>query len=253
MNLFLTSDLHLEMGEPYDVRASGFDVAVLAGDIHTKGRGVAWAKSHFSGPVVYVPGNHEGYGSHWEKIIAKMKAEAEGSHVHVLHQDALVLQGVRFLGVTGWSDFKAWPHPSVAMAAAGAGRGVYDPGQKDYRFVRTAGYRRIRPSDTIGWSIQARLWLQEKLKEPFGGPTVVVTHHAPSVRSLPGKAVSDILDVPDVNLWDDLVESSGAVLWCHGHIHTPTDYTVGKTRVVSNPRGYPGGNLGHRPDLLLPV
>jgi hypothetical protein len=30
-----------------------------------------------------------------------------------------------------------------------------------------------------------------------------------------------------------------ADLWCHGHIHASVDYTVGGTRVVSNPRGYP--------------
>jgi len=28
-------------------------------------------------------------------------------------------------------------------------------------------------------------------------------------------------------------------LWIHGHVHDSVDYQAGKTRVISNPRGYP--------------
>lgn len=33
-------------------------------------------------------------------------------------------------------------------------------------------------------------------------------------------------------------ENAPAV-WMHGHIHTNRDYSVGNTRIVANPRGYP--------------
>jgi hypothetical protein len=29
-------------------------------------------------------------------------------------------------------------------------------------------------------------------------------------------------------------------LWVHGHMHNPSDYMIGDTRVVCNPRGYVG-------------
>jgi Icc-related predicted phosphoesterase len=35
-----------------------------------------------------------------------------------------------------------------------------------------------------------------------------------------------------------------AGLWIHGHIHTSSDYVIGGTRVVANPRGYPHKNGG---------
>jgi predicted phosphodiesterase len=31
-------------------------------------------------------------------------------------------------------------------------------------------------------------------------------------------------------------------LWIHGHTHDPFDYEINGTRVICNPRGYPGEN-----------
>jgi hypothetical protein len=38
-------------------------------------------------------------------------------------------------------------------------------------------------------------------------------------------------------LYND-VELSGPDFWFCGHIHEKVDYTIGKTRVLCNPRGY---------------
>lgn len=245
--ILLLSDLHLEFAD-YVPHQGGYDIVVLAGDIHTKERGVLWAKQHFDVPVLYVRGNHEGYGTHWEKNLTKMRAAAAGTQIQVLENQVAVVQGVRFLGATAWSTFNTWHDPRAAMQAAGAGRDFYSTGMRDYRFIRTGGYRRLLPRDTAAWSAQTKAWLIQALAEPFAGPTVVITHHPPSVRSLLGGKVVDILDAADVNPWDDLVENSGAALWMHGHTHHPVDYMIGRTRMISNPRGYPGQILAHRPD-----
>lgn len=246
MDLLVLSDLHLEMHD-YDPATSGFDAVVLAGDIHTKGRGVRWAQERFSKPVLYVPGNHEGYGSHWQKIIEKMRQAARGSHVHVLNNESVFIDGVRFIGTTAWSDFGIWPDRPQAMSAAGAGRDPYSSGARDYRYIRTGGYRRITPADTATWAVRSKAFLRQELEKTFPGPTVVVTHHAPSEKSLEHGRALQPLDATDANRWDELVQTSGAALWCHGHTHHPVDYMLGPTRVVSNPRGYPGEQVGHRP------
>ena len=42
-------------------------------------------------------------------------------------------------------------------------------------------------------------------------------------------------------------------LWVHGHSHTAVDYDVAGTRVVCNPRGYPGEDTDFKPNLVLVV
>jgi hypothetical protein len=37
-----------------------------------------------------------------------------------------------------------------------------------------------------------------------------------------------------------ILDNPQIVLWTHGHMHDPSDYMVGSTRVVCNPRGYAG-------------
>jgi hypothetical protein len=52
---------------------------------------------------------------------------------------------------------------------------------------------------------------------------------------------------------DDLVASSRARFWIHSHLHRPTNYWIGETRVISNPRGYPDEpiDLGFNPELVI--
>ena len=82
-----------------------------------------------------------------------------------------------------------------------------------------------------------RDWLRRRLDEPFDGPTVVVTHHAPSAGSVADQWADDWCTPAFVS---DLPAEFFAVpcLWVHGHTHTSFDYRVGRCRVVSNPRGY---------------
>jgi hypothetical protein len=36
------------------------------------------------------------------------------------------------------------------------------------------------------------------------------------------------------------MDGQRAALWIHGHMHDPFDYEINGTRVICNPRGYPG-------------
>src|SRR5581483_10369997 len=94
-----------------------------------------------------------------------------------------------------------------------------------------------------------RAWLERKLYEPFGGRTVVITHFAPHPKSI-APAYTGHPANPGFVL--DLSPLMGrAALWIHGHTHTAFDYEVKGTRVVCNPRGYPGEPTGFRADLTL--
>lgn len=249
MRLLILSDLHREVwrdasGPARDALStmqpnpavSRPDVVVLAGDMDVGQRAVAWADETFPHlPVIYVHGNHEGYGHNLDSLRKELSARcAETGHIHYLDRGEVIVAGVRFLGATLWTDFQLLGSDRYQASMEEATIKL-----NDYRRVRLAraGYRRIRPIDTVQWHSQDRLWLQERLNEPYQGRTIVVTHMAPSGRSIPERYREQLLSAAFASNLDALVMKSD--LWIHGHVHDSLDYTVGVSRVVCNPLGYP--------------
>ncbi len=245
MRIHLLSDLHNEFSV-FTPEVLNADVVILAGDIDLKTKGVVWAEKAFSCPVLYVPGNHEFYGGHLTRTLENMRA-AQTDRVRVLDRDEVTIGGVRFLGATMWTDFAATGSPLIATLTA-------QTGLNDFKLIRTDDFRRIRPADLIKESVATRDWLRAKLAEPFDGKTAVITHHAPSRRSLIDNPYSGgHMDAAFANAWDDLMGGDHVALWVHGHSHTAADYDVEGTRVVCNPRGYPDEETGFDPRCVIEV
>ncbi|MCD2516729.1 metallophosphoesterase [Massilia sp. G4R7] len=239
MRLLVLSDLHLEVWREHapriDPSVSKPDVIVLAGDIHTKARGPAWASNTFPNiPVLYVAGNHEFYGETIEQVKADMVRESQlYRDVHYLDCEEYVLGKIRFLGATLWTDFLLFGSDRQMDAMSDATAVM-----NDYQRIRmaTANYRKLRPQDTTQLHAEQRMWLNRKLDEPFDGRTVVISHMAPSMRSVTPVYASDPVSAAFASNLDDMVMM--ADLWIHGHTHTSFDYQIGKCRVVANPLGY---------------
>lgn len=234
MKIHVLSDLHTDVAD-FAIPESDADVVVLAGDIGIGVHAVDWSAQATDKPVVFVPGNHEYYREKRLDFPDRLRATAGNySNVHLLMNSMTVIGGVRFLGTTLWTDMQLHGDRRSAINAA-------EWRLTDYKLIRTTpGYRKLRATDTCRWHDEAVLWLWEQFRQPFDGPTVVVTHHAPSARSLPEGFRLDILSAAYASHLDDLVAASGATLWIHGHIHTHADYRIDHTRVVCNPRGYDG-------------
>jgi predicted phosphodiesterase len=248
VKLHILSDLHLEFAPltPLPVDA---DVVVLAGDIDVGVAGVQWARAHFDCPVVYVAGNHEYYGGHFRRTLAKMKRCAAGTQVHVLDAEELVLDGVRFLGTTLWTDFALIADVERAMASAV--RLV-----NDYTHIGAGVRRRLRPEDVLSDHRRSRVWIELNLANPFPGPTVVVTHHLPSAQSIPDRFQFDPVCInPCYASHLDHLLGPPVSLWIHGHTHDSFDYRQSGTRVVCNPRGYVPMEINPRfdPGLVVEV
>lgn len=238
MRLHILSDLHLELGtgtpgevmrrRGLDMADVGADVVVLAGDIAAGADGVRWAAETWPQlPVLYVPGNHEFYEREVGNVLEECRAAARGTTVHVLDRDAVMIDGVRFLGTTLWTDFALFGAPDHAEAQA-AGYLM------DYFVIRGPDGGRLQPQQTRVWHQQARAWLERTLATVHV-PTVVVTHHAPHPRS---DRFGDPASVGFVSDLSGVIERHRPQLWIHGHTHTCEDYRVGGTRVVSNQAGY---------------
>lgn len=108
----------------------------------------------------------------------------------------------------------------------------------DYQRIRlaSAGYRKLRTTDTARFHFEQRGWLEKKLNESFDGKTVVITHMLPSMLSVSPRFRNDLASAAYASNLDDLIVK--ADLWVHGHTHDSFDYYVGKCRVVCNPCGY---------------
>jgi Icc-related predicted phosphoesterase len=248
MRLHVLSDLHLEFA-PFDSPAVNADVIVLAGDTHTGMNGFKWACEAFPGrPVIYVLGNHEFYGQKIPKLIEEIKAAAAGSNIHVLENDRVEFGGVVFLGATLWTDFRLGGDPLQAEVIA-------QIGMTDFRRIRvTPSYRRFRPADARWFHMQSMDWLTRQIRDANGRKVVVVTHHAPSPQSISPPFQSDPLNPAFASNLEPFIAASGAALWIHGHIHCHSDYAVGSTRVLANPRGYPReAGTGFDPSLTAEV
>ena len=250
VKLQILSDLHLEFGST-DLAATDAEVIVLAGDIAPGLAGLEVAQSVFAGrPVVYVAGNHEYYGQALPQLTEDLKRATQGSPVHFLDNQEVVLEGVRFLGCTLWTDFRLFGEAMQQEV-----RKIAAVCMNDYRVVKDSRTDNpLRPDATLALHLESRAWLEQALATHFDGSTVVVTHHAPSLRSIDPLFRGDPVSAAYASNLESLMGQERAVLWVHGHTHRSTHYEVKGTQVVSNQRGYPEQrHTGFKPGLVKEV
>lgn len=197
-------------------------------------------------PCVYVAGNHEYYGGGiHEGLEDGRAAAARFENVYFLEDDSVVVQNVRFLGATLWTDYRIEGHLEIAMFHA-------RQRMNDYRKIaaRRNPWQRFVPEAAYRMHMESRRFIETALKaDPI--PTVLVTHHLPHRGSIPARFAGDLLNAAYASDLSALIEDGRPSLWLHGHTHDSCDYQVGTTRIVCNPRGYDGENQAFDPALVL--
>ncbi len=258
MKLQLLSDLHLETESLAVAPAPGAELLVLAGDIDS-----GWAGyERFAGwpvPVVVVAGNHEFDGRDFDAAAAGLRALCQGLGLSFLERESLLFtaadgQRLRILGSTRWSDFD-----------------LYGAAQRERAQRASEYFMRLMRATRAGQALDAaavraealvcRAWLEAELQIlPLGrwDKTLVVTHFAPSLRSMDRRFGAQPGTASFCNADDDLIPR--ADLWLHGHLHCRHDYLVPRagrapSRVVCNARGLAGKgeDAGHAPLLTVEV
>lgn len=248
--LHILSDLHLEFAN-FETPHTYADVIVLAGDIGKGNKGVYWARETWpSKPIVYVPGNHEFYGTRRQETLSLIHIAGQQSRVHILDDAEVIIDGVRFLGSMLWTDFCLFGEAQKPFAMLAGQQGL-----NDFRLIEEGNRGHFTPAHSIELHEKSLAWLKSKLDEPFDGKTVVVTHHLPSMQSV----VARFKDSPlSACFASELGYLFGKMdLWIHGHTHDNLDYEVNGTRVICNPRGYVRWsgqeNLDFKPGLVIEI
>ena len=229
MKIQVISDIHAEFhfdrGVSFwkNIPVNG-DVLVIAGDLGTHSylvENLSAAAEKFP-HVVYVTGNHEYWEANGRHVIkAALDDVAEKyDNFHWLFDSVVEIGGVRFLGNTMW--FRG---DELAR--------VYEHLWADFHRIKQGREWIYRANE------QTRFFLDENVRKG----DVVVTHHLPCSQSIHPRFKGTPTDwMNSFFLCDisDLILDKEPAAHIHGHTHDHNDYTLGKTRIVSNPYGYIG-------------
>jgi Icc-related predicted phosphoesterase len=195
--------------------------------------------------VIYVMGNHEHYNNSYDDTDVRIRRELP-DNVYFLEQESVQIDDVHFFGATFWTDMNKGDPMSMQIIKQSMsdfkvikfGHGIrIDNSAGDTYWTNqfTPAYAASVFKDTVN---KLRVFLDEHKDDKV----VVVSHHAPTSLSIDpmykddhhmnGAYYSDlsnlILDNPQIKTW------------VHGHMHNQSDYMIGSTRVLTNPRGYAG-------------
>ena len=256
MNFDFCSDLHLEFDgessrvlEHFPLQRS--PVLILAGDIVEVAlltgaanprqaqtvRFFDWVTENYK-TVLYVLGNHEHYQLELNRSLVVLREflQARGlQNIHVLENDVIELDDVLVFGTTLWTSCNKG-NPVVMNAVHRA--------MADYR---TIGYQnergeriRLTPEFTMDVHAAAMVALHAFLQQPTHKKRVVITHHAPHIASVEPYYRTHSATPAFYEELFDLIQDSAIHTWIHGHTHSPSDYPIGNTRILANPRGYHG-------------
>ena len=281
VNIQLLSDLHLESNPHFNARpAPGADVLVLAGDIGSYQGGsllasrgiedfglarfsplpVAQGGANWPTPVIFLPGNHEYDGLDFDAADARLRDACHRLGLIWLDRETVVIQNVRFIGTTLWTDFDALTSDQARHGRVTLGEQL-KAREKAFRaanfyLTKNHSLRGGQPmlADAVREeSLKSQAWLCEALAVPFAGPTVAVTHFAPSLLSADPRYGITPGTAGFCNSLDELLPL--AALWLHGHLHCANDYVKNGCRVVANPLGYArkGEQAAFRESLLITV
>jgi predicted phosphodiesterase len=261
----LFSDLHADFRAHKSIEIGDrVEIVVVPGDVGESAKRSFNALRRFVPlrvPIVFVMGNHEYYRKFFGDELDEARRAAPDYNVTLLERDvSIVANSIRFVGATCWTDYRLFGDRLMPVAMTAARDQMNDHKRIGWR---KQPWGRFRPQEAALLHSRARDFISDAIKVPHAGPTIVVTHHAPSARSVPDALKADILTAAYAStIADDLLgnPSHDAELlvprvdyWFHGHVHAPADYWIGTTRVVCNPHGYADEVPGFDPRLIFDI
>lgn len=236
MKLQVLSDLHLEANNPIPPRAAEADLMVLAGDLAPYDPRVLRAVvDTWQAHILYVPGNHEFYRGEIDDVRTRLAATCADLGIDLLDRRSIRVDGVRFIGATLWTDFALDGVANVPRAKQVALRAMADFGGA----IRHGGGL-YTPTESCRRHAADRAFIERELDiaKGAGDTAVVITHHAPTPRSIRPWYQGNALNPAFASDLETVIGRYAPPLWIHGHMHDSIDEALGDTRVIANPGGY---------------
>jgi predicted phosphodiesterase len=247
MQIHLLSDLHTEFRDRElkwmkKLARPCIDLAILAGDIanwrdRDSVKLLFQEISKLGKEVLYIPGNHEFYGtSPTDAIRLVNEIKDEGGC-----PDNLTVQTAPF-AVYNFGDKKKqrviggtmWFGKGEVSNFASPDTGLMVKSGKqfsDFYWIK----------DLAPWVYEQNDFFTHMAESTIGPGDIVVTHHLPSYVCVDDEYRPFVsTNAFFVHEMGDVIEDRKPSFWMHGHTHSPVDHTLGSTRILANPYGYPG-------------
>jgi len=164
------------------------DAIVLLGDSNLKAPLDHYLELIVDKTAIYwIPGNHEYYRSDLT-VLDELRSKAKELGIHLLENDAVIIDDVRFLGVTLWTDFNDFTAAEVEKAQASitdysviickhwnADTNNYLAAQLKLLPITDINEHKLFTA-LIAYLLHKRSlkWLEAKLLTPHDGKTVIV-------------------------------------------------------------------------------
>ncbi len=233
------SDLHADCLVPSDLDYGKVksDLVLIPGDISNPEFVPDYVKAVWGEkvPVCVVAGNHEYYHNKkgMNAVDATLK-KSETEKFHFLQNSVKILQlrniKVRVIGATLWTDYNLYNDEY-------AGKVVSSRVMSDHFYIMDEEGKRIGVDDLQKKHYETRDFLENELGKKFLGPTVIMTHHCPSEKSIDKRFANMPSNAAFASNLEYLFDKN-ITLWVHGHTHVNHCYLLKNTLVVCNPRGY---------------
>lgn len=224
-------------------------ILVLAGDICTAERKYMLISlmEYFSGRflhVIYICGNHEYYNSEFVEARDTIRDICRDLGNVSFDPGRIQIHGKFFYTGTMWTDFDKESQTTMYLASRF---------MNDYRRIYLgvpSGGRLLRPEDVLSMHNAEVLMMRQTMRPG----DIVITHHAPSFKSIHPDYVGNELNGCYASSLEELILDKKTALWVHGHVHHHHDYMIGDTRIVCNPAGYVGEKAtGYKNTLIIEV
>lgn len=180
--------------------------------------------------VLYVYGNHEYYHSNYDTI--QDSVEFHGyDNLLIMNDDTIIIDNVKFIGTTLWSDCDKKNPTSITRIGGG---------MNDFYVIAKGEYGLFSVNEMLIKFDEHIEFIKREIDNcPDDFKIVVITHHAPSFKSVDEQFVGSELNGGFGSDLSELMLDYNPDYWIHGHMHNSSEYTIGQTTVVANPRGYP--------------
>lgn len=200
--------------------------------------------------VIIVDGNHEHYLSDFTvssnmQFLRMMLADTANIAYLDMMNEPFVLDGIMFLGGTGWYDWRAFESRGISEIDAKRAWQSYSNDSRYPQYDELGDPQKIALQSAVSFSEVVRSATDnDDIKE-----IVMITHMSPSPDLMewkPNNPGWNALTPSYVNTALSMVldaDSKGKIKnWIYGHTHTRQIKQLGTVTYVNNARGYPREN-----------